>query len=184
MALLCGSELSAALGEWVGSSTGLGYLMRPAMSELHDVRSHEWIAATPLATGLVVLGLYPAPVIILFSATVKELAAIFRYSLWSACEKCSQLKFPLFCDAGIFNDRLSLDDLAVPRVFRIPRSTLCDERCDDDQRVMDRKPMAFRAWKPKLMCFQGYGCDVANSLNDVQRIPNFWIGQAGFSRCY
>ncbi|MBL8249098.1 MAG: NADH-quinone oxidoreductase subunit M, partial [Candidatus Competibacter sp.] len=55
--------------------------MRPAMSELHDVQPHEWVAALPLAAGLVILGLHPAPVIALISATVKELAAIFTYSL-------------------------------------------------------------------------------------------------------
>ncbi len=55
--------------------------VRPAMAELHDLRPHEWIAAMPLVAGLVVLGLYPAPIIILISATIKELAAIFTYSL-------------------------------------------------------------------------------------------------------
>ena len=55
--------------------------VRPAMSELHDLQPHEWLAAVPLAAGLVMLGLYPAPVIALISATVKELAAIFKYAL-------------------------------------------------------------------------------------------------------
>ncbi len=55
--------------------------VRPTMSELHDLQPHEWLAAVPLAAGLVILGLYPAPVIALISATVKGLAAIFTYSL-------------------------------------------------------------------------------------------------------
>ena len=55
--------------------------VRPAMGELHDLQPHEWVAAMPLAAGLVILGLHPAPVIALISATVKELAAIFTYSL-------------------------------------------------------------------------------------------------------
>ncbi|CDH47457.1 complex I subunit 4 family protein [Candidatus Contendibacter odensensis] len=55
--------------------------VRPAMGELHDLQPHEWVAAMPLAAGLVILGLYPAPVIALLSATVKELATIFTYSL-------------------------------------------------------------------------------------------------------
>ena len=55
--------------------------VRPAMGELHDLQPHEWVAAMPLAAGLVILGVYPAPVIALLSATVKELATIFTYSL-------------------------------------------------------------------------------------------------------
>ena len=50
------------------------------MAKLHDLQPHEWVATVPLAVGLV-MGLYPAPVIALISATVKELAAIFTYSL-------------------------------------------------------------------------------------------------------
>lgn len=55
--------------------------VRPAMAGVHDLRPHEWAAAIPLIAGLFLLGLYPAPTIALVSATIKELTAIFTYSL-------------------------------------------------------------------------------------------------------
>ncbi|MFO1421809.1 MAG: NADH-quinone oxidoreductase subunit M [Candidatus Competibacteraceae bacterium] len=51
--------------------------MRPELARLQDLRPLELAAAIPLAVGLLVLGLKPAPVIALASAKVAELAAIF-----------------------------------------------------------------------------------------------------------
>ncbi|MDS4022347.1 MAG: NADH-quinone oxidoreductase subunit M [Candidatus Competibacter sp.] len=51
--------------------------MRPELAQLQDLRPLELAAAIPLAVGLLVLGLKPAPVIALASAKVAELAAIF-----------------------------------------------------------------------------------------------------------
>ncbi|MFO1371769.1 MAG: NADH-quinone oxidoreductase subunit M [Candidatus Competibacteraceae bacterium] len=54
---------------------------RPELAELDDLRLCEWVAVVPLALGLLVLGLKPAPIIALSSATVKGLTAIFTHSL-------------------------------------------------------------------------------------------------------
>lgn len=51
--------------------------IRPELAQLQDLRPLELAAAIPLAAGLLVLGLKPAPVIALTSAKVAELAAIF-----------------------------------------------------------------------------------------------------------
>jgi NADH-quinone oxidoreductase subunit M len=47
------------------------------MADLRDLQPRELLAAVPLATGLLILGMIPAPVIALMSATVTQLAAIF-----------------------------------------------------------------------------------------------------------
>lgn len=51
--------------------------IRPELAQLQDLRPLELAAAIPLALGLLVLGLKPAPIIALASAKVAELAAIF-----------------------------------------------------------------------------------------------------------
>jgi len=50
---------------------------RPELAELPDLRPWELAAVLPLATGLVLLGLKPAPLIALMSAKVAELATVF-----------------------------------------------------------------------------------------------------------
>ncbi len=51
--------------------------VRPELAQLQDLRPLELAAAIPLAIGLLVLGLKPAPVIALMSAKVAELTANF-----------------------------------------------------------------------------------------------------------
>jgi NADH-quinone oxidoreductase subunit M len=51
--------------------------VRPELAELQDLRPHEWVAAVPLAAGLLILGLQPASVIALMSVTIAQLSAIF-----------------------------------------------------------------------------------------------------------
>ena len=50
---------------------------RPELADLPDLRPWELAAVLPLAAGLLLLGLKPAPLIALMSAKVAELAAIF-----------------------------------------------------------------------------------------------------------
>jgi NADH-quinone oxidoreductase subunit M len=49
---------------------------RPELADLQDLRPREWVAAIPLVVGLLVLGLQPAPVVALVSATVASASAI------------------------------------------------------------------------------------------------------------
>ncbi len=51
--------------------------VRPEWAELSDLQPRELLAAAPLAAGLLILGMIPAPVIALMSATVAKLTAIF-----------------------------------------------------------------------------------------------------------
>ncbi|MCB1921395.1 MAG: NADH-quinone oxidoreductase subunit M [Candidatus Competibacteraceae bacterium] len=51
--------------------------VRPEMADLRDLQPRELLAAVPLAAGLLILGMMPAPVIALMSATVAKLTAIF-----------------------------------------------------------------------------------------------------------
>ncbi|HRX69606.1 MAG: NADH-quinone oxidoreductase subunit M [Gammaproteobacteria bacterium] len=51
--------------------------VRPEMADLRDLQPCELLAAVPLAAGVLILGIMPAPVIKLISATVTELTAIF-----------------------------------------------------------------------------------------------------------
>jgi NADH-quinone oxidoreductase subunit M len=51
--------------------------VRPQMAELPDLQGRELIAVVPLAMGLLILGVMPAPMITLISATVAELTAVF-----------------------------------------------------------------------------------------------------------
>ncbi|MCB1778191.1 MAG: NADH-quinone oxidoreductase subunit M, partial [Candidatus Competibacteraceae bacterium] len=51
--------------------------VRPEMADLPDLQPRELLAAVPLAVGLLILGIAPAPVIALLSATVAKLTAIF-----------------------------------------------------------------------------------------------------------
>ncbi|HRE56129.1 MAG TPA: NADH-quinone oxidoreductase subunit M [Candidatus Competibacter sp.] len=50
---------------------------RPELAQLEDLRPLELAAAVPLAAGLLLVGLQPAPVVALSSAKVAELAALF-----------------------------------------------------------------------------------------------------------
>ena len=50
---------------------------RPELAELHDLRPREWVAAVPLAAGLLALGLKPALATDLMNVTVVQLSAIF-----------------------------------------------------------------------------------------------------------
>jgi len=50
---------------------------RPELAELRDLRPREWLAAAPLAAGLLALGLQPALATSLMNATVAQLSAIF-----------------------------------------------------------------------------------------------------------
>ncbi|HCB14561.1 MAG TPA: oxidoreductase [Gammaproteobacteria bacterium] len=51
--------------------------VRPEWAELSDLQPRELLAIAPLAAGLLILGMIPAPVIALMSATVAKLTAIF-----------------------------------------------------------------------------------------------------------
>ncbi len=75
--------LLASLGVLVSAAYAvrtLGQLFagppRPELAKPQDLQPREWIAAVPLAAGLLVLGLKPAPVIALMSATVANVSAI------------------------------------------------------------------------------------------------------------
>ncbi len=76
--------LLASLGVLVSAAYAvrtLGQLFagppRPELADLQDMRPREWVAAVPLAAGLLVLGLQPAPVIALMHATIMNVSAIF-----------------------------------------------------------------------------------------------------------
>lgn len=75
--------LLASLGVLVSAAYAvrtLGQLFagppRPELAKLQDLQPREWVAVVPLAAGLLVLGLKPAPVIALMSATVANVSAI------------------------------------------------------------------------------------------------------------
>jgi len=51
--------------------------VRPELANLSDLQPRELIAVIPLAAGLLILGLWPAPLIALLSAKVAEWTAIF-----------------------------------------------------------------------------------------------------------
>ena len=50
---------------------------RPELADLPDLRPWELAAALPLAAGLLLLGLKPAPLVELVGAKIAELAAVF-----------------------------------------------------------------------------------------------------------
>ena len=76
--------LLASLGVLVSAAYAirtLGQLFagppRPELADLQDLRPSEWLAALPLAAGLLILGLQPASVIALMNVTIAQLSAIF-----------------------------------------------------------------------------------------------------------
>jgi len=79
-----GLMLLASLGVLVSAAYAfrtMGQLFagppRPELAELRDLRPREWLAAAPLAAGLLALGLQPALATSLMNATVAQLSAIF-----------------------------------------------------------------------------------------------------------
>lgn len=53
--------------------------MRPEMQNVHDLRSHELVAAGVLAAGIMALGLMPGPMVSLTDASVNQLSMVFNH---------------------------------------------------------------------------------------------------------
>ncbi|MBF0369403.1 MAG: NADH-quinone oxidoreductase subunit M [Magnetococcales bacterium] len=51
--------------------------LRPAMQNIEDLKSHEFIAAGALAVSIIFIGLFPAPVLNLISASVNQFGTLF-----------------------------------------------------------------------------------------------------------
>lgn len=53
--------------------------VRPSMQNVDDLRPHEFMAALVLAAGIIVVGVYPAPVLELVSASANQFSTIFEH---------------------------------------------------------------------------------------------------------
>ncbi|WP_026610624.1 complex I subunit 4 family protein [Methylocaldum szegediense] len=77
--------LFASVGVLIGASYAIRTAarlftgpMRPEMQNVHDLRSHELVAAGVLAAGIMALGLMPGPMVSLTDASVNQLSMVFN----------------------------------------------------------------------------------------------------------